>query len=144
MGVCAAGVALLLGHVGTANAVQGMSAPALITSNALADCTTLAGDAISWSEDLNPQTNTPNLVAAVVADDGINGPSHVTELGPSTGTAGCPVLAGAGANVHTDDHGLAERLTALSELDETDRQSLLHVLDALLTRTRLHALTNTT
>ncbi len=99
MGVCAAGVALLLGHVGTANAVQGMSAPALITSNALADCTTLAGDAISWSEDLNPQANTPNLVAAVVADDGINGPSHATELGPSTGTAGCPVLAGAGINV---------------------------------------------
>lgn len=38
------------------------------------------------------------------------------------------------------DHGLAERLSQLAELDDDDRQSLLHTLDALLTRKRLHAL----
>lgn len=44
--------------------------------------------------------------------------------------------------LHVEDHGLAERLTALSELDQADRDSLLSVLDALITRKRLHALTN--
>ncbi len=44
--------------------------------------------------------------------------------------------------LHLEDHGLADRLTGLSELDEDDRQSLLRVLDAFLTRTRLHALTH--
>jgi transcriptional regulator with XRE-family HTH domain len=42
--------------------------------------------------------------------------------------------------LHVEDHGLAERLAQLSELDEDDRQSLLRVLDAFLTRKRLHAL----
>jgi hypothetical protein len=41
---------------------------------------------------------------------------------------------------HVEDHGLAERLGQLAELDEDDRQSLLRVLDAFLTRKRLHAL----
>jgi transcriptional regulator with XRE-family HTH domain len=45
--------------------------------------------------------------------------------------------------LHVQDHGLADRLAQLSELDEDDRQSLLRVLDAFLTRKRLHALTNT-
>ena len=40
--------------------------------------------------------------------------------------------------LHVEDHGLAQ----LSGLDEDDRQSLLRVLDAFLTRKRLHALTN--
>ncbi len=44
--------------------------------------------------------------------------------------------------LHLDDHGLAERLAQLSELDQDDRSSLLRVLDAMLTRTRLHALAN--
>jgi transcriptional regulator with XRE-family HTH domain len=44
--------------------------------------------------------------------------------------------------LHLEDHGLADRLAGLSELDEDDRQSLLRVLDAFLTRTRLHALTH--
>jgi transcriptional regulator with XRE-family HTH domain len=44
--------------------------------------------------------------------------------------------------LHVQDHGLTERLAGLSELDEEDRQSLLHVLDAFLTRKRLHALTS--
>jgi transcriptional regulator with XRE-family HTH domain len=43
--------------------------------------------------------------------------------------------------LHVEDHGLAQRLAQLSELDEDDRQSLLRVLDAFLTRKRLHALT---
>jgi transcriptional regulator with XRE-family HTH domain len=43
--------------------------------------------------------------------------------------------------LHLDDHGLADRLAALSELDQEDRDSLLRVLDAFLTRKRLHALT---
>jgi len=38
--------------------------------------------------------------------------------------------------LHIDDHGLAERLAALAELNPEDRASLLSVLDALLTRTR--------
>lgn len=42
--------------------------------------------------------------------------------------------------LHIADHGLAERLAQLSELEEEDRQSLLRVLDAFLTRKRLHAL----
>lgn len=45
--------------------------------------------------------------------------------------------------LHVEDHGLAERLAQLSELDPDDRQSLLRVLDAFLTRKRLHALTAT-
>lgn len=44
--------------------------------------------------------------------------------------------------LHVADHGLSDRLTALAELDETDRASLLSVLDALLTRTRIRALAN--
>jgi transcriptional regulator with XRE-family HTH domain len=46
--------------------------------------------------------------------------------------------------LHVDDHGLGERLAQLSELDEDDRTSLLRVLDAMITRTRLHALANNT
>ncbi len=42
--------------------------------------------------------------------------------------------------LHVADHGLAERLAQLSELDDDDRQNLLHMLDALLTRTRLRVL----
>lgn len=38
------------------------------------------------------------------------------------------------------DHGLAERLAGLSELDAEDRDSLLRVLDALLTKHRVRAL----
>jgi transcriptional regulator with XRE-family HTH domain len=41
-----------------------------------------------------------------------------------------------------EDHGLAERLGQLAELDDDDRQSLLHMLDALLTRKRLRILAN--
>jgi hypothetical protein len=40
-----------------------------------------------------------------------------------------------------EDHGLGERLGQLAELDD-DRQSLLHMLDALLTRKRLGILAN--
>lgn len=46
--------------------------------------------------------------------------------------------------LHVNDHGLAERLTALAELDDDDRTSLLRVLDAMLTRTRLKALASDT
>jgi transcriptional regulator with XRE-family HTH domain len=42
--------------------------------------------------------------------------------------------------LHIDDHGLTERLAALSELDQTDRDSMLSVLDALITRKRVRAL----
>lgn len=42
--------------------------------------------------------------------------------------------------LHVDDHGLAERLAALAELDDNDRDNLLNVLDALITRKRLKAL----
>jgi transcriptional regulator with XRE-family HTH domain len=42
--------------------------------------------------------------------------------------------------LHVADHGLAERLGQLAELDDDDRQSLLHMLDALLTRKRLRIL----
>lgn len=42
--------------------------------------------------------------------------------------------------LHVQDHGLAERLAVLAELDEDDRNSLLSVLDALITRKRLRAL----
>lgn len=42
--------------------------------------------------------------------------------------------------LHVDDHGLSDRLASLTELDEADRASLLSVLDALLTRTRIRAL----
>lgn len=44
------------------------------------------------------------------------------------------------ARPHIDDHGLAERLAALAELNPEDRAGLLSVLDALLTRTRVRAL----
>ena len=44
--------------------------------------------------------------------------------------------------LHIDDHGLSERLALLSELDDEDRTSLLRVLDAMLTRKRLHTLAN--
>jgi transcriptional regulator with XRE-family HTH domain len=44
--------------------------------------------------------------------------------------------------LHVDDHGLAERLNGLAELDPEDRDSLLRVLDAMITRKRLHALAN--
>jgi len=42
--------------------------------------------------------------------------------------------------LHVADHGLGDRLAQLSELDDDDRQSLLHMLDALLTRKRLRVL----
>ncbi len=44
--------------------------------------------------------------------------------------------------LRVDDHGLTERLAALAELNPEDRNSLLSVLDALLTRTRVRALAN--
>ena len=44
--------------------------------------------------------------------------------------------------LHIDDHGLTDRLAALTELNPEDRASLLSVLDALLTRTRIRALAN--
>jgi transcriptional regulator with XRE-family HTH domain len=44
--------------------------------------------------------------------------------------------------LHIEDHGLGERLSQLAELDDDDRQSLLHMLDALLTRKRLRILAN--
>jgi hypothetical protein len=44
--------------------------------------------------------------------------------------------------LHTADHGLGDRLGQLAELDDDDRQSLLHMLDALLTRKRLRILAN--
>jgi transcriptional regulator with XRE-family HTH domain len=46
--------------------------------------------------------------------------------------------------LHIPDHSLAERLSQLAELDPDDRQSLLHMLDALLTRKRLRTLANDT
>jgi transcriptional regulator with XRE-family HTH domain len=46
--------------------------------------------------------------------------------------------------LHVNDHGLAERLTGLAELDENDRDNLLNVLDALITRKRLKALAGDT
>jgi transcriptional regulator with XRE-family HTH domain len=46
--------------------------------------------------------------------------------------------------LHIDDHGLTERLALLSELDDEDRTSLLRVLDAMLTRKRLHTLASDT
>ena len=42
--------------------------------------------------------------------------------------------------LHIDDHGLTERLAALSELDQADRDSMLSVLDAMITRKRVRAL----
>lgn len=42
--------------------------------------------------------------------------------------------------LRVEDHGLAERLGQLAELDEDDRQNLLHMLDALLSRKRLRVL----
>ena len=46
--------------------------------------------------------------------------------------------------LHVDDHGLAERLAQLSELDQADRDSMLSVLDALITPKRLKALAGDT
>lgn len=43
--------------------------------------------------------------------------------------------------LHLDEHGLADRVAQLSELDHEDSDTLLRVLDAFLTRKRLHALT---
>lgn len=45
--------------------------------------------------------------------------------------------------LHVQDHGLSDRLTALAELDDNDRDNLLNVLDALITRKRLRALAGT-
>jgi transcriptional regulator with XRE-family HTH domain len=42
--------------------------------------------------------------------------------------------------LHIDDHGLTERLAALAELDQADRDSMLSVLDAMITRKRVRAL----
>ena len=42
--------------------------------------------------------------------------------------------------LHVQDHGLTERLATLAELDDNDRDNLLNVLDALITRKRLRAL----
>ena len=42
--------------------------------------------------------------------------------------------------LRVEDHGLAERLGQLAELDDEDRQSLLRVLDALIMRKRLRVL----
>jgi hypothetical protein len=39
--------------------------------------------------------------------------------------------------LHVQDHGLGDRLAALPELDDSDRDNLLNVLDALITRKRL-------
>jgi transcriptional regulator with XRE-family HTH domain len=41
--------------------------------------------------------------------------------------------------LHVDDPGLAEQLAQAAELDAEDRTSLLNVLDALLTKTRVRA-----
>jgi transcriptional regulator with XRE-family HTH domain len=45
-------------------------------------------------------------------------------------------------SLHVDDHGLTERLATFAELDGADRENLLSVLDALITRKRLCALAN--
>jgi len=42
--------------------------------------------------------------------------------------------------LHAPDHGLGERLVAIGELDEGDRTSLLNVIDALITKSRVRAL----
>lgn len=42
--------------------------------------------------------------------------------------------------LHVADHGLGDRLAALAELDDDDRNNLLSMLDALITRKRLKAL----
>jgi transcriptional regulator with XRE-family HTH domain len=42
--------------------------------------------------------------------------------------------------LHVADHGLGERLATLAELDDDDRNNLLSVLDALITRKRLKTL----
>jgi len=44
--------------------------------------------------------------------------------------------------LNTTTNHIDGRLTQISELDENDQQALLDHLDALLTRTRLHAITN--
>lgn len=43
--------------------------------------------------------------------------------------------------LHVSDHGIAERLGVLDELTDEDRASLLNVLDALVAKTRMKALT---
>lgn len=45
--------------------------------------------------------------------------------------------------LHTPEHALTGRLANIAELPEADQQALLDHLDALLTRTRLHNITNT-
>ena len=42
--------------------------------------------------------------------------------------------------LHAPDYGLGERLVAIGELDEGDRTSLLNVIDALITKSRVKAL----
>ncbi len=42
--------------------------------------------------------------------------------------------------LHTADHGLGTRLADISELSEEDRASLLNILDALVTKSRLRIL----
>lgn len=42
--------------------------------------------------------------------------------------------------LHVADLGLASRLADIAELSEEDRASLLHMLDALVTKNRLKAL----
>ncbi len=44
--------------------------------------------------------------------------------------------------LHTPNNALDGRLAHIAELPEADQQALLDHLDALLTRTRLHAITN--
>ena len=44
--------------------------------------------------------------------------------------------------LHTPNNPIAGRLAHIAELPEADQQALLDHLDALLTRTRLHAITN--
>lgn len=43
--------------------------------------------------------------------------------------------------LHPNDHGLGARLDALGELDDEDRTTLLGVLDALITKSRLRGIT---
>lgn len=42
--------------------------------------------------------------------------------------------------LHGLDHGLGERLEAIGELGDDDRSSLLNVIDALITKSRVKAL----
>ena len=42
--------------------------------------------------------------------------------------------------LHVPDNGIAERLGDLRDLGEDDRRSLLHILDALVTKTKVRSL----